>query len=132
MTEKAGKGTVLLVDDNEMTRALLRGLLAADGYRVLGEASNGEAGLEMALRLKPDIVCLDVQMPKSDGLTVLREIRTASLTTAVVMVTASVESETVQAAIRGGAAGYIIKPFNSGRVLAAMEVALKKLAAAKP
>ena len=131
MAAALSKGTVVLVDDNDMTRTLLRGMLVTEGYQVIGEANNGETGLEMALRLKPDVVCLDVQMPKSDGLTVLREITQASPATAVVMVTGSTERETVQAAVSGGAAGYIVKPFNSGRVLAAMEAATKKLALSK-
>ncbi len=131
MADDLNKGTVVLVDDNDMTRTLLRGMLVTEGYKVIGEANNGEAGLEMALRLKPDVVCLDVQMPKSDGLTVLREINSAAPATAVVMVTGSTERATVQAAITGGAAAYIVKPFNSGRVLAAMEGAMKKLALAK-
>jgi two-component system, chemotaxis family, chemotaxis protein CheY len=131
MAETAYKGTVLLVDDVQMTRTLMRTFLVADGYRVIGEAGNGEDGLEMALRLKPDVVCLDVQMPKSDGLSVLREIRAAALMTAVIMVTSSVESEIVETAINDGAVGYIIKPFNSGRVLDAVDGAMKKLAVAR-
>ncbi|MFZ4537803.1 response regulator [Propionivibrio sp.] len=127
MSGIANKGNVLLVDDSEMTRSLLRLILVCDGYRVIGESNNGDAGLEMSLRLKPDIVCLDVQMPKSDGLTVLRKIRTAVPTMTVIMITSSAERETVQAAISGGAAGYIVKPFNSGRVLAVIEGAMKRL-----
>lgn len=125
MTADAVKGRVLIVDDNDMTRALLRGMLVAEGWVLAGEASNGEQGLEMALRLKPDVVCLDIQMPKSDGLAVLASLREQAPGVAVVMVTGSVERETVQAAIGGGAAGYIVKPFNSARVLATLEAALK-------
>lgn len=126
MAEPVCKGRVLIVDDNDMTRALLRGMLVTEGYQMAGEASNGEQGLEMALRLKPDIVCLDIQMPKSDGLAVLAAIRAQAPGTAVVMVTGSAERETVQAAIQGGAAGYIVKPFNSARVLATLDAARGK------
>lgn len=131
MAEVVCKGTVLLVEDNDMMRTLMRVILVNDGYRVVGEASNGDAGLEMALRLKPDIACLDVQMPRSDGLTVLREMRAAASMTAVIMITGSGESEIVQAAIDGGAVGYIIKPFSPGRVLGVIESAMKRLTAAR-
>lgn len=125
------KGKVLIVDDNDMTRTLLRGLLVAEGYQFVGEANNGEVGLDMALRLNPDIVCLDVNMPRTDGLTVLKQLREKAPEMTVVMVTGSTERETVQAAIAGGAAGYIVKPFNSAKVLAAMEAAMKKVSSAQ-
>ena len=105
----------------------------ADGdgqqYDVVAEATNGEMAVEMALRLKPDIVCLDVDMPKMGGLEALAKIRAALPQTIVLMVTAHTERETVQTAIAGGAAGYIVKPFNSGRVLATIAAALAKNAA---
>jgi two-component system chemotaxis response regulator CheY len=122
---------VLLVDDNDMTRTLLRGMLVVEEYEMAGEANNGEAGLEMALRLKPDVICLDIQMPKTNGIEVLKQIKSQLPRTAVVMVTGSTERETVQAAITGGADGYIVKPFNSARVLDAIGIALAKVQGAK-
>jgi two-component system chemotaxis response regulator CheY len=118
---------VLLVDDNDMTRTLLRGILVAAEYQLAGEANNGEHGLEMALRLKPELVCLDILMPKTDGLEVLKQIKAELPRTVVVMVTGSTERETVQAAIAGGADGYIVKPFNSARVLDTIKGALEKM-----
>lgn len=119
---------VVLADDNDMTRALLRGILRGDDhYEVVGEASNGEQAVEMILRLKPDAVCLDVMMPKSDGLEVLRQIKAELPLTVVIMVTGSMERDTVQAAIAGGAAGYIVKPFNSAKVLDTIAAALLKV-----
>lgn len=131
MAQILSKGRVLLVDDNDMTRTLLRGILVADGYELAGEANNGEQGLEMALRLKPDVICLDIQMPKGDGLSILKELRVHTPDAAVVMVTGSTDRETVQAAVAGGAAGYIVKPFNSARVLSTIEAALAKVKAAR-
>lgn len=119
---------VLLIDDNDMTRTLLRGILKNADYEIVGEAGNGEQGLDMALRLRVDAICLDVQMPKSDGLSVLKQIKEQIPRTAVVMVTGSSDRETVQAAIADGADGYVVKPFNSARVLDAMEAALAKAA----
>jgi two-component system chemotaxis response regulator CheY len=121
---------VLLVDDNDMTRTLLRGILVSEQYQLAGEANNGEHGLEMALRLKPELVCLDIQMPKTDGLEVLKQLKAELPRTVVVMVTGSAERETVQAAIAGGADGYIVKPFNSARVLDTIKGALEKMRSA--
>ncbi len=111
---------IQLVDDNEVTRALLRGILRGEEYEVVGEARDGENGLEMALRLRPDVLCLDISMPKTDGLEVLRQVRTQIPETVVLMVTAHTEREMVQQAIQSGASGYIVKPFNSGKVLDAI------------
>jgi two-component system chemotaxis response regulator CheY len=119
MTEKRAI-RIQLVDDNEVTRALLRGLLRGEEYDVVGEASDGEHGLEMALRLRPDVLCLDISMPKADGLEVLRQVRAQAPETVVLMITAHTEREMVQQAIQSGASGYIVKPFNAGKVLDAI------------
>lgn len=117
---------LLIVDDSDITRTLLRTLLRGEDYDVVGEAGNGEQAVEMALRLKPEIICLDIDMPKMGGLEVLARIRETLPQTAVLMVTAHAERETVQTAIANGAAGYIVKPFNSGRVLAAIAAAVAR------
>ncbi|HXA48262.1 MAG TPA: response regulator, partial [Burkholderiaceae bacterium] len=70
----AGKSVnVLIIDDNEMTRALLRTILSAEGYIVVAEASNSKNGLEQALKVKPDVICLDILMPDGSGIDVLRQ-----------------------------------------------------------
>jgi two-component system chemotaxis response regulator CheY len=115
---------IQLVDDNEVTRSLLRGILRGDEYEVVGEASDGEHGLEMALRLRPDVLCLDISMPKTDGLEVLRQVRAQAPEIVVLMITAHTEREMVQQAIQSGASGYIVKPFNSGKVLDTINRAL--------
>lgn len=130
MVQAQIKGKIVIVDDNDLTRSLLRGLLVAEGYQVVGEANNGDQGFEMILRIRPDIVCLDVNMPKTDGLTVLRQIRQHVPEQVVVMVTGNTDRDTVQGAITGGAAGFIVKPFNSAKVLSSIEVAMKKVVAA--
>ena len=117
---------IMIVDDNELTRTLLRGILRGGDFDVVGVASNGEQGLEMALRLRPDVVCLDVVMPKAGGLEVLEQLRTELPDTVVLMVSGTADRETVQAAISGGAAGYIVKPFNAARVLDAIRQAVEK------
>src|SRR3989442_2990207 len=113
--------SVFIIDDNEMTRTVLRMIIQGDTYDVIGDASNGKSGLESARKLRPDIICLDVVMPECDGLDVLTQIKEALPQTAVLMVTARNDRETVQTAIQRGASGFIIKPFNTGTVLDTME-----------
>jgi len=117
---------VLIIDDDNISRMILRTILRGDEYEIVGEATNGKKGIELALELKPDIVCLDNMMPGMSGLDVLLEIRAKLPQTLILMVTGSADRETVQAALQGGADGYVVKPFNSGRVLAALEQALAK------
>ncbi len=113
--------SILIVDDNDIMRTILRGIVRGEKYEVIGEARNGNAAVEMAERLKPDIVCLDVVMPEKNGLEALGEIKAARPETEVVMITANAEPDTVQESIINGAAGFIIKPFNAARVLDALE-----------
>lgn len=117
---------IMLVDDNDITRSLLRVILRGDEYEVVGEARNGDQGLEMALRLQPQIVCLDIEMPGMSGLDVLPKLREQLPNTIVLMVTGHTDRETVQAAVLGGAAGYIVKPFNAAKVLDTLAAAMGK------
>lgn len=109
--------TIAIVDDNDLMRSLLRGILRGEEYDVIGEARNGKAAVEMVNKVTPRIVCMDVMMPEMDGLEALREIKAAHPTIAVVMVTSNASAENVQEAIENGASGFIIKPFNAAKVL---------------
>jgi two-component system nitrate/nitrite response regulator NarL len=100
---------ILLVDDHPITRAALASLLDAHGFTVAGEASDGEEAIELARRLLPDLVLLDLSMPGLDGLQALPRIRDAAPDAEVVVLTASGTEENLLAAIRGGAAGYLLK-----------------------
>lgn len=115
---------VLVVDDNDTTRAMLRGILRQEGAEVVGEAKDGATALIACKKFKPRLVCLDVLMPNSNGVEVLKEIRSELPGTLVLMVTGSVDRETVQAAIQNGANGYVVKPFNAARVVDAVVQAM--------
>ena len=117
---------VVIVDDNETMRGVLRMILIEAEYQVVGEAGDGVQALEMVLNLQPDIVCLDVVMPGMDGLAVLKQIHDQFPKIIVLMVTSSTDRATVQAAVDRGAFGYIIKPFNSARVLDMLRAARVK------
>jgi two-component system chemotaxis response regulator CheY len=108
---------ILVVDDNDLMRTLLRGILRSENCQVIGEARNGIAALESVARNKPDIVFLDVVMPEMDGLEVLQNIKSKYPEIIVVMITGNPSKENVEASIQRGASGFIIKPFNSAKVL---------------
>ncbi len=108
---------ILLVDDHPLTREALASLLAQHGFTVVGEAADGAEALERAGELAPDLVLLDLSMPGMDGLEALPGIREAAPNCEVVVLTASGTEENLLAAIRGGAAGYLLKTEPPGRLI---------------
>ena len=100
---------VLIVDDHPLTREALASLLSQHGFDVVGDANDGGEAIEQARRLRPDLVLLDLTMPGMDGLTALPRIREAAPESEVVVLTASGTEENLLAAIRAGAAGYLLK-----------------------
>ena len=100
---------ILLVDDHPLTRSALAGLLTQHGFDVVGEAEDGEAAVGRATELQPDLILLDLSMPGVDGLTALPRLRDAAPGCEVVVLTASGPEENLLGAIRGGAAGYLLK-----------------------
>src|SRR5471032_838065 len=108
---------VFIVDDNELTRTLLRMMIQGERYEVVGDAASADRAMERLPALRPDIVCLDVMLLDSDGLALLRQICAALPACAVLMITACNDRATVETAMRDGAKGFIVKPFNPGTVL---------------
>ncbi|MCE1241077.1 MAG: response regulator [Azonexaceae bacterium] len=114
---RSKRHSVVIVDDNDMMRTVLRAMLRSERYDIVGEARNGVQAVEMAGRLKPDIVCMDVLMPEKNGIEAMAEIKAERPETEIIMITGSADPDTVQEAIMNGAAGFIIKPFNAARVI---------------
>ena len=100
---------VLIVDDHPLTREALAGLLSANGFDVVGQASGGAEAIELAAGLHPGLVILDLTMPEMDGLEALPKLREAAPDAAIVVLTASEDDTNLLSAIRGGAAGYLLK-----------------------
>lgn len=100
---------ILLVDDHPITRDALGALLGQHGFDVVGEASDGAEAIDLARRHRPELVLLDLSMPGMDGLEALPRLREAAPETEVVVLTASGTEENLLSAIRGGAAGYLLK-----------------------
>jgi DNA-binding NarL/FixJ family response regulator len=108
---------ILLVDDHPLTRSALFALLGQNGFDVVGEAADGAEAIEAATRLQPDLVLLDLSMPGLDGLTALPVLRDAAPSCEVVVLTASGTEENLLGAIRGGAAGYLLKSEPPARIV---------------
>ncbi|MCM3747012.1 response regulator [Paenibacillus pasadenensis] len=119
--------TVILVDDEELTRGHIREVFPWEswGYRVAGEAGNGQEALEMMRELTPDIALVDITMPVMNGLELLKQLSKESLDTKCVILTAHREFEYVKQALEFGASGYILKsPINLPDAKAALDKAM--------
>jgi DNA-binding response OmpR family regulator len=117
---------ILTVDDDERIRRLVQINLQRAGYRVSG-AGDGIEGLEQIERERPDLVLLDVNMPRLDGIELLRQLRARPDTAAlpVVMLTARSQDEDVLEGTRSGANYYLTKPFSPPELLAVVRQALE-------
>jgi DNA-binding NarL/FixJ family response regulator len=100
---------VLIVDDHPLFRDGLTNLLSSRGVEVVGTAQDGLEALERARALRPEVVLMDVQMPRMDGLAATRLIKAELPEITIVMLTMSGESEDLFEAIKGGATGYLLK-----------------------
>jgi DNA-binding NarL/FixJ family response regulator len=100
---------ILLVDDHPLTREGLAALLAGHGFDVVGQAADGRDAIDLARELQPEVVLLDLSMPEMDGLAALPRLRAEAPDCEVVVLTASGDEDNLLAAIRGGAAGYLLK-----------------------
>ncbi|GIU93899.1 MAG: DNA-binding response regulator [Gaiellaceae bacterium] len=110
--------SVLIVDDHPLTRDALTALLHREGFDVVATAVSGDEAIERAEAFQPDLVLLDLAMPGMDGLAALPMIRERSPRSEVVVLTASDGEETLLAAIRGGASGYVLKTEPPHRIAA--------------
>jgi DNA-binding NarL/FixJ family response regulator len=113
---------VLVVDDHQLFREGMRALLSSiEGAEVIGEAATGTEALELVARLSPDVVLMDVQMPDMSGLEATRRILAAEPGIGIVIVTMFEDDETVFAAMRAGARGYVLKGAGQADLLRAIE-----------
>src|ERR671935_3321782 len=108
---------ILIVDDHPLTREALAGLLGQHDFDVVGQAADGDEAVDAARTLQPRLVLLDLSMPGTDGLSALPRLREAAPECEVVVLTASGTEENLLAAIRGGAAGYLLKSEPPARIV---------------
>lgn len=112
---------VLIADDHALFRDSLRSLLEARGVEVVGEARNGREAVDLARRLAPDIVLMDLSMPELDGLAATRLISADLPAVKVLVLTASDEDAKLFEAIKSGAQGYLLKNLNADEFFAMLD-----------
>lgn len=112
---------VLIVDDAVFMRMKLRDILEKNGYEVVAEAQNGLEALEKFKQEKPDLVTMDITMPEMDGVAALKEIKTLDGDAKIIMCSAMGQQSMVMEAIQAGALDFIVKPFDTDRVLQSLE-----------
>lgn len=126
-TQRSGSSRprVLVAEDEALIRMDLVELLTDEGYDVVGQAADGEQALAMARDLEPDLVVMDVKMPKMDGITAAEQIAEERIAP-VVMLTAFSQRDLVERAREAGAMAYVVKPFDASDVVPAIEIALAR------
>jgi response regulator NasT len=116
---------IVIADDESIIRMNLKETLVGLGYLVVGEAGDGSSVIHLARELRPDLVIMDIKMPKLDGIQaakVLTEERIAP----VLLLTAYSDRELVERALEAGVGGYIVKPFRDAELMPAIEIALAR------
>jgi two-component system, response regulator PdtaR len=118
---------VVIAEDETLIRLDLAEMLAEEGYDVVGEASDGQRAVELAEELRPDLVVLDVKMPKLDGISAAQRIAEQRIAP-VVILTAFSQRELVERARDAGAMAYLVKPFGKSDLVPAVEMAVSRFA----
>jgi len=115
---------VLIVDDLAFIKLIIKDTLEKTGFEVAGEASNGIEAIEQYKKLKPDIVLMDITMPRMDGIQALQEIIKADPSAKVIMCSALGQQKLIIQSIQLGAKDFIVKPFKPERIVGAIKKAL--------
>ena len=113
----------MIVDDHPLVRSAVRQALSGPGLEVVGEAASAEDALELAPKLRPDVLLLDIELPGMDGVAVVRELAPRLPDTRIVMLTASREDRHVLEAMRFGAVGYLTKDLSVDALARAVRAA---------
>ncbi|MER5596964.1 response regulator [Streptomyces sp. NPDC002265] len=121
---------VVIAEDEALIRLDLKEMLEEEGYSVVGEAGDGERAVELAREHQPDLVILDVKMPKLDGISAAEKIAEERIAP-VLMLTAFSQRDLVERARDAGAMAYLVKPFSKSDVVPAIEMAVSRFAELK-
>lgn len=122
-----GPRTVVVAEDEAVNRMDLVAMLEDSGYEVVGQAANGEEAVELTRKYRPDVVCMDVKMPRMDGIAAAGIIRDENIAP-VVMLTAFSQTDLVKKATGAGAMAYVTKPYEESKLLPTLEVVMGRFA----
>jgi len=111
---------ILIIDDTKFMRTVLRSILESLGHDIVAEGKNGEEAIVLAEGCNPDIVTLDIRMPKMDGVTAIPEIRKVCPDVKILIVSVIDDHEKILEAVKNGANEYILKPFRKDRIVSAI------------
>ncbi|MFQ5476044.1 MAG: response regulator [Nitrosopumilus sp.] len=117
---------VMIADDSESVRLTLKDMVEAGKHKVIAEAVDGYDTLEKFDLIKPDVLLLDVAMPKKDGMETLVELMKYNPKAKVVMITAHDDMDLIENCIKVGALAYITKPFNTDEIIQAISFAFEE------
>jgi two-component system, response regulator PdtaR len=126
-TQDSKATRVVVAEDEVLIRLDLVEMLTEEGYQVVGEAGDGEAAVALATEHRPDLVVLDVKMPKMDGISAAEQIAGQRIAP-VIMLTAFSQRDLVERASQAGAMAYVVKPFGKADLIPAIEVARARFA----
>lgn len=116
--------SVLIVDDSLYMRTVIKDALEEAGYDVVGQAANGEAAIDLAMDLQPDVITLDNILPDMIGTDILAVYKEEGLEAQVIMISAVGQQSVIEQGMSLGAADYIVKPFTPEQLVAAVEKSL--------
>jgi len=108
---------VMIADDSGSIRLVLTDILTIGKHELIGEAKDGAEAVEVYNEVKPDVLLLDLAMPKKDGLTVIKEIMTSDPHAKIIVITATENQKLLNQCLEAGAKSYILKQFNFDKVL---------------
>ena len=118
--------SILIADDSLAVRLVLRDIVEIGKHTVAGEAVDGADTVEKYPQLKPDMLLLDLAMPKKDGLTVIQEIIAMDPKAKIILITAADNMKVIDKCLASGAKSYIAKPFEFNQILKIIDETLKK------
>lgn len=119
-------GTIVIVDDEPITRLDVKDMLQFAGYNVVGEASDGFEAIRVCDEMKPDLVIMDIKMPLLDGLTASKKIVSDGSASGIILLTAYSDRHYINKATEFGALGYLVKPLHEQSLIPTVELALSK------
>jgi two-component system response regulator NreC len=115
---------VIIADDHQIVRQCLKALLEAEGFAVVGEASNGQEALKLAETLQPDVAVLDLSMPMLNGIEAARQLQSIAPKTKAILLTMHTDSQYILEGLRSGAKGYVMKTNAAGELVRAVRDAV--------